>query len=285
MTDSFSLHNATSLPAATYASLEALNEHATLIECCPGQTISRHDDPHEHWYYVIGGVARRCLVLPNGRRQIVDLLLPRDFFGVTAQERHYFTLEAVANRTLVASYARSRVEALAESDPAVAKAVRELALDAIARLQTQLVILGRTTALAKVGSFLINMDERLAHGSANGMVLPMSRYDIADYLAISVETVSRALTTLKRRGVIKFTGSRQLRIVDRAALEHYQRPEKGNASAERMRSQHRVASAGGPLSANSVDVEQSLRDGRLPPACRCRAARAFEHDGPRRSAH
>jgi CRP/FNR family nitrogen fixation transcriptional regulator len=270
------------LPAVTYSALEALNEHATLIECCAGQTISRHDDPHEHWYHVIEGVARRCLVLPNGRRQIVDLLLPRDFFGVAAREGHYFTLEAV-NRTLVASYVRSRVEALAESDPAVAKAVRDLALDAIARLQRQLVVLGCTTALAKVGSFLINMDERLANGSANGMVLPMSRYDIADYLAISVETVSRALTTLKRRGVIKFTGSRQLRIVDRAALERYQRPEKANASAERKRSPH-PASAGGPLMANSVEVERELRDGRLPPAFACRAAQASERDGPRRSA-
>jgi CRP/FNR family nitrogen fixation transcriptional regulator len=279
--ESFSLRKATSLPAVTYASLEALNEHATLIECRPGQTISRHDDPHEHWYHVIGGVARRCLVLPNGRRQIVDLLMPHDFFGVAAQERHYFTLEAVADRTLVASYARSRVEALAETDPAVAKAVRDLALDAIARLQTQLVILGRTTALAKVGSFLINMDERLGNESTDGMVLPMSRYDIADYLAISVETVSRALTTLKRRGVIKFTGSRQLRIVDRAALERYQ-PEKANASAERIRPPNPVASARSPLMANSV-VERSLLDGRLPPACRYRAARAFERDGLRRS--
>lgn len=272
---------ATSSPAnGTYASLEALNEHATLIECRSGQAISPRDDPEEHWYQVIGGVARRCLVLPSGRRQIVDLLLPRDFFGVAAPDRHYFTAEAVADRTVVASYARSRVEALAQSDPGVANAVRYLALDAIARLQTQLVILGRTTALAKVGSFLINLDERLADESTNGMVLPMSRYDIADYLAISVETVSRALTLLKRRGVIKFTGSRQLRIVDRAALERYQRADKTSASVERS---PRNPEARGPLMKHSI--ERSPRDVRLPLANACRAAQASERDEPRRSAH
>ena len=79
--------------------------------------------------------------------------------------------------------------------------------------------LGRTTAEQKVGYFLLRMAERLSGGPADRMVLPMSREDIADYLALSVETVSRSLTQLKRRGVIWLMGTRLVKIVDRHALD------------------------------------------------------------------
>jgi hypothetical protein len=79
-------------------------------------------------------------------------------------------------------------------------------------------ILGRTTAEQKVGSFLLYMQERVGSGVADRLALPVSRYDIADYLALSVETVSRSLTGLKDRGVIALSGPREIRIIDRDAL-------------------------------------------------------------------
>ena len=89
----------------------------------------------------------------------------------------------------------------------------------MSRLHALILNLGRTTAEEKVGHFLLRMAERLGGGPADGMVLPMSREDIADYLSLSVETVSRSLTQLKRRGVILLIGTRQVRIVDRHALD------------------------------------------------------------------
>jgi CRP/FNR family transcriptional regulator, nitrogen fixation regulation protein len=89
----------------------------------------------------------------------------------------------------------------------------------VSRLQGQLLILGRTTATEKVGSFLLKMSERLSGHYSEKVVLPMSRYEIADYLAISVETVCRAMTNLSHRGVITFSGKRRVQIVDRSALE------------------------------------------------------------------
>jgi CRP/FNR family nitrogen fixation transcriptional regulator len=86
-------------------------------------------------------------------------------------------------------------------------------------LQDLILILGRTTAQEKVGAFLVHLAERLAGGPADRMILPISRYDIADYLALSVETVSRALSSLKRNGLIKFAGARQVAIIDRGAIE------------------------------------------------------------------
>jgi hypothetical protein len=74
-------------------------------------------------------------------------------------------------------------------------------------LQAQLLIIGRITALEKVGSFILEKAARLSQGRGNSVALPVSRYDIADYLAVSVETVSRSLTDLRHRGVIEFSGT------------------------------------------------------------------------------
>jgi CRP-like cAMP-binding protein len=81
-----------------------------------------------------------------------------------------------------------------------------------------MLILGSRSAAQKVASFLVEMAQRLSDGAPDVIVLPMSRYDIGDYLALSVETVSRALTDLKQRGVIALAGTHQVTIVDRVAL-------------------------------------------------------------------
>ena len=89
----------------------------------------------------------------------------------------------------------------------------------MARLQTQILTLGRTTAEAKVGCFLLRLAERMSTGPSDPLLLPMSREDIADYLAISIETVSRSLTQLKQRGVIRLMGTRKIMIIDRDAID------------------------------------------------------------------
>ncbi|MGC1888279.1 MAG: helix-turn-helix domain-containing protein [Stellaceae bacterium] len=88
----------------------------------------------------------------------------------------------------------------------------------MSRLHALILNLGRTTAEEKVGHFLVRMADRLAGGHTDKLVLLMSREDIADYLALSVETVSRSLTQLRRRGVIRLVGTREIRILDRSAL-------------------------------------------------------------------
>jgi CRP/FNR family nitrogen fixation transcriptional regulator len=184
-----------------------------------GQEICHQEGATESWYRVVSGIARRYAVRPSGRRQIVGLLLPGDLFGFPSRGEYAFSVEAVVEGTLVACYPRRRLEAQADTDPAVARQIREMAFDSVSRLQEQVFILGRTTALKKVGSFLLKLSERLSDGIADRIVLPMSRYDIADYLGLSVETVSRCLTGLKERGIIKLTGPRRVTIVDREALE------------------------------------------------------------------
>jgi CRP-like cAMP-binding protein len=170
------------------------------------------------WYRVLTGAALRCVLKSDGRRQIVDLLFAGDFFGLTAASEYDFTVEAATSGTVVAAYVRKRVESQADADPELARELRQIAFEGLARLQEQLLIMGRITAQEKVGSFLLAMAERLSNGGSDRVMLPLSRYDVADYLAISAETVSRALSELKLRGVIRFAGTRVIQIVDRAAL-------------------------------------------------------------------
>jgi len=165
------------------------------------------------------GVSRRFAVHPDGRRQITDFLLPGDLFGFAGGHQHHlFSVEALT-KSVVACYPRRRVEMLASCDPLIAQLIRQNPFDAMSRPQAQLRILGRTRAPEKVGSFLLDMATRCACGPTDKLVLPMSRYDIADYLALSVETVSRAMTDLQQRGVIALTGTRRVTIVDHAFQE------------------------------------------------------------------
>ena len=117
----------------------------------------------------------------------------------------------------------AEIELLADSDPAIAREIRQIAFDLLSRMQSQLLIIGRITALEKVGSFILEMAARISQGHGDSVALPVSRYDIADYLAVSVETVSRSLTDLTHRGVIKLSGTRTVKIMDRNALEDGER--------------------------------------------------------------
>jgi CRP-like cAMP-binding protein len=172
-----------------------------------------------NWYRVVSGAAKRCATHSDGRRQIINLLMPGDFFGFGTCAENEFTVEALLEGTRIATYPRRRVEALADANPAVGRLIRNMAFTAIAQLEVQLLIVGRVTALEKVAAFLLEMGERLPDNPKDGVALPISRYDIADFLAVSVETVSRSLSGLKHRGLIRFTGTRQVRFVDREAIE------------------------------------------------------------------
>ena len=122
--------------------------------------------------------------------------------------------------TVLARYSRHELEALASSEPAVALELCRIAFSTVSRLEAQLLILGRITAVEKVGAFLLDLAERLVDQELQSVALPMSRYDMAEFLSLSVETVSRALSELKYRGLIRFAGTRYITIVDREALEH-----------------------------------------------------------------
>jgi CRP-like cAMP-binding protein len=185
-----------------------------------GQEIYGETDPAEHWYRLESGAARKYALLADGRRCIVDFLFPGDYFGFRVRHCNSFAVEAIIAGTKVARYSRRILETAADRDPRIAREIREIAFEAISRSQARLLILGRVTAIEKVGAFLLEMMTRCSGHNRRVVNLPMSRYDIADYLAISVETVSRALTELKHSGVIKLTGNRCFQLLNCEVLEN-----------------------------------------------------------------
>jgi CRP-like cAMP-binding protein len=162
-------------------------------------------------------MARKSTLLIDGRRRIVDFMLPGDFFGFSARDRRLFDVEAVTEGTVIARYPRRQIENLADDNPQLSRQIREVAFESISRLQARVLILARPTAVGKVSAFLLEMAERSGQ-DPKIILLPMSRYDIADYLALSVETVSRALTHLRRHGAIAFTDKHRLTVTSRRIL-------------------------------------------------------------------
>jgi CRP/FNR family transcriptional regulator, nitrogen fixation regulation protein len=183
-----------------------------------GETVYGQEDGGDYWYRLVDGAARKCALTSEGRRQIVDFLMPGDLFGFHARGRHDCSVECITSDTTMVRFQRQQMESLMESDPHVARRVREIAFASLDRMQSRTILLGRSRALERVSGFLIEMASRALE--TEGLVgLPMSRYDIADYLAIAVETVSRSLTTLRSEQVIAFLDTRHFRIVNRQALE------------------------------------------------------------------
>jgi CRP-like cAMP-binding protein len=185
------------------------------------QPIYRYNDRAEHWFRIVSGAARRSALSAEGQRHIIDFLLPGDFFGFYAHGAYQSNAEAIVPGTIVARYGRSSAECLADSDPQVARCIRGIAFEWIVRLQRRAVLLGRSSALEKIGAFLLEMADRSSIQRTDWIHLPMSRSDIADYLGMAVETVSRTLTVLRARRAITFADrdARQVKICDPTALE------------------------------------------------------------------
>jgi CRP/FNR family nitrogen fixation transcriptional regulator len=184
-----------------------------------GEAVYRCNDPVEYWYRVVAGAARTSALTADGSRHIVDFLLPGDLFGFATRGTRPYCVEAIVPATLIFRYPRRSAEQLADFDPQIARGIREAAFDSIARLQRRMFILARTSALERVSGFLLEIADRSRGAPAHTVFLPMSRYDIADYLGMAVETVSRALTELRARRAIALCGVRRVQICDRSALE------------------------------------------------------------------
>jgi len=199
--------------------LDILKASDTLVHCKIRATLCRSGEPAEFWYRVVAGGLRKCVFALDGSRRVVDFLRPGDLFGFDSRTLHEFDVEAIMPGTSVARYPRRSAEQLANTDLHVARWVRDRAVESMARAERRSVILGHATPSERVSQFLLEIADRYADPRINAFRLPMSRCDIADYLALAVESVSRALTNLRAKGVIRFTSLRCVQICDRPALE------------------------------------------------------------------
>lgn len=175
-----------------------------------GTEIYGEKEPADYVYQVKSGAARSYKLLSDGRRQIGAFHLAGDIFGLENGSEHRFTAEAIV-KTTVRLIKRRSLELVAESDAMVARNLLTLTTDNLQHAEDHMLLLGRKTSLERVAAFLTEMDRRLT--AAGVMALPMSRRDIADYLGLTLETVSRALSRLHELGILGFLGTNQRQIV------------------------------------------------------------------------
>jgi CRP/FNR family nitrogen fixation transcriptional regulator len=172
-------------------------------------------EPSEYFYMVVSGAVRIYKVLVDGRRQVCAFHLRGDIFGVEADESHAFSAETITDCKIVL-IKRSAVIARAEWDKEVARQLQTIVGCELKRVQAHVLLLIKT-AKERVAEFLLEMARRVPPNQE--VELPMSRQDIADYLGLTIETVSRTLTGLEKRDAIYLPNSRRVVLRDRGVLE------------------------------------------------------------------
>jgi CRP/FNR family nitrogen fixation transcriptional regulator len=157
---------------------------------------------------------RICKVLTDGRRRIEAFYLPGDVFGLEMDDEHHFSAEAIADSTILV-VKRSALVSLANVDGDVARRLWTFTARELQRVRDHMLLLTRT-AQERVASFLLDLSKRLA--TVEEIDVPMSRQDIADYLGLTIETISRTLTQLETQAAIALPTSRRIVLCNRRAL-------------------------------------------------------------------
>lgn len=191
---------------------------ARTVTLAAGQTLFREGDVAPSVYEISSGIVRLTRVTENGRRQIIAFGYPGDIVGFPCCGRYHAECDALVPTTLVPM----RADVL--DDPAISPALHATlvaaALREIRLMQDHFLMLGRKSAREKLASFIDVLARRVGHATRAGAVvdLPMSRADIADFLGLTTETVSRGFTQLREAGIIALRGPHRVVILDTARL-------------------------------------------------------------------
>lgn len=196
--------------------LNSLSGSAVIFEIARGAEIVAQGESAEYCFQVMEGCVRTVRRLEDGRRQVGEFLLPGDIFGWETIGEHEFAAEAVTPVT-VRRLRLTAIEERADEDRVFAQRLRRYVAGQVKVARGRLVVLGRLTAAERIAAFLLEMNTRLGGSAKAAVELPMCRTDMADYLGLTIETVSRGLTELRRRGAITVKGA-WIAIHDRRAL-------------------------------------------------------------------
>lgn len=181
----------------------------------PGMHLIDEGEPEKYVFSVSTGCLKCFKLLPDGRRQITGFLFPGDFLGLARSETYPSSVEAVTHSSLC-RMERSELEKFAETIPNLSRRLHELASEALAEVQGQIVLLGRKTAQERLATFLLTLSRRAGErgGATNPVDVPMSRDDIGDFLGLTTETVSRTFSRLRKEGLIGMDKDKRIEILD-----------------------------------------------------------------------
>ncbi|MEO0943907.1 MAG: Crp/Fnr family transcriptional regulator [Pseudomonadota bacterium] len=184
-----------------------------------GEPIAWRGDDLTHFSSLVDGIASLSRTLEDGRTQMVGMLLPSDFIGRPGRETVEFDVTAVTDVTLC-RFERRPFELLVEEVPHISQRMMEMALDELSAAREWMVLLGRKTAREKIATFLEMIVRRGAVQSMASQThnLPLTREEIADFLGLTLETISRQLSAFKKEGIVSFADRRHFEVIDLAAL-------------------------------------------------------------------
>ena len=184
-----------------------------------GQPITWRGDELQTFASLVTGIASLSRTMEDGRTQMVGLLLPSDFIGRPGRDVVDFDVTAVTDVTLC-QFKRKPFEKLVEEVPHISQRMMEMALDELNAAREWMVLLGRKTAREKIATFLEMISRRSAVSKdpTKPLTLPLTREEIANFLGLTLETISRQLSVMKKEGIVSFEGRRQFVIKDLDAL-------------------------------------------------------------------
>jgi CRP/FNR family nitrogen fixation transcriptional regulator len=213
-------HATTSWPQEGYVParpLELLAGIGTRITIKRGQEIFAEGADAESCYRLVEGSARLVKLMTDGRRQVCEFLKAGDLLGFETGEEHYFSAEAVTDCTLV-RYPLRAVETLLSEDKSFARHVRQITARGLQDAYQRMVLLCHKSAQERIAWFLLDLESRTDTDSGS-IHLPMTRTDIANYLGMAIETVSRVLGQFKQSGAIAQKSLNRIQVLNRHALE------------------------------------------------------------------
>lgn len=223
------MHAAFTLPPAASAAPSSASESEPCCRLCRafaesqvaatrvgvGEELFIEGEEADFAYRVEEGVLMSYRMLGDGRRQVVDFHLPGEFLGLEAGVEYSLTAQAVTPARVVA-LGRRRLATLAADDVRLTRDLWGATVGAYQRSQDHAAILARQSATERVAAFLLSYARRI--GAVRDMTLPMSRQDMADYLGLALETVSRVLSRFHEEDVIGFVSCREFRILKHSRL-------------------------------------------------------------------
>jgi len=183
--------------------LDRLNAIASRIRLAPEQVLFCEGDEAHSAFAVTEGTVRLSKMLPDGRRQVTGFLSPGGFLGIAYSDTYAYSAEAVTPLALC-RFPQRRLEALLTEIPSLERRLLSIASNELKAAQDQMLLLGRKSAEEKISSFLWHWCRRSRQDCEPGYVidLPMNRTDIADYLGLTTETVSRTLSRFAKDGLL-----------------------------------------------------------------------------------
>lgn len=202
-------------PLARSLDDDALANLGARMRFARNEEIFAQDEDADLLYRVVSGVVRTTRLTSDGRRHVGDFYYAGDFFGLEAGEAHRFSAEALTDCELLV-VRRASVNRAVDGDTVLQRLIWAATSRELERTQEHLMLLGRRSACEKVASFLLDAANRT---EGEIVSLPMGRQDMADYLGLTIETVSRMVSLLQADGVVRFIDCRRFKILRRQALE------------------------------------------------------------------